>query len=443
VEKLNIMALVYQRALMELSLVLPRVAAAINVPERRRRKWMLQHPRGGRSLRVKSVVVPDRLPTAHDVAIASRLLAAHRASEIVAPSTTRRRPDEWTIIYERQSRMAALLRAGDPKALAAYLCNAPRQDATHGFLQGEQEYRRLTRDPTYRHWAMQATRDNLISLAEAVGAIPIASPDEWVRPSQLRSDPDALVQAIERRLGFPIAPPDVDGGVVKLATSGGMFIDRDLWGVYAAFLIRDALDDSPRRRVCEIGAGAGRAAYWSHRLGITGYTLVDLPHANVVQGHHMLKTLPEDQVVLYGEPGWQNALDRVRVLPAHAATTTAGHDYDLVLNQNSFPEMHPTIVGDYLSWIAQVCAGGKLLSVNHERKARYGRVLHADERDLAHVCTAEAVEAAGGYQRLQRHPYWLRRGYAVELYRVGEALCAGSEDLHVGAVADDEAVRLR
>ncbi len=174
-------------------------------------------------------------------------------------------------------------------------------------------------------------------------------------------------------------------------------------------------------------------------MGLTAYTLIDLPHASAIQGYYLLKNLPEGQVLLYGEPGWETALDRVRVLPAQVAATTAGHDYDIVLNQDSFPEMHPGIVDDYLTWIGHVCAGGLLMSVNHESKAAYGRFRELSQR-LVHVSVPEAVERVGGFERLQRFPYWLRRGYAAELYRVrGDAL----EDLHLGVVADHEAVGLR
>ena len=127
-------------------------------------------------------------------------------------------------------------------------------------------------------------------------------------------------------------------------------------------------------------------------MGTNGYTLIDLPHANVIQGYYLLKVLPSERVVLYGEPGWVEAVDRVRVLPAHAVRELRGHQFDLVLNQDSFPEMHADTVDAYLSWIAGVCADGLLLSVNHESKAPYGDFQDI-RRTLAHVCVADADRA--------------------------------------------------
>ena len=281
--------------------------------------------------------------------------------------------------------------------------------------------------------------DKLVSLAEAVGAIPLENPEAWSASSDLRRDPGELVECIERRLGLKLAPPDSDGGLFKLITPHGLFADRDLWGIFSAHLLQGALSNRVAPCVCEIGGGAGRVAYWSHRMGITAYTLIDLPHASAIQGYYLLKNLPPKRVVLYGEPGWESATDRVRILPVQVAATTDGHRYDLVFNQDSFPEMHPGTVDDYLAWARRVCGDGLLMSVNHESKAPYGRFLELRPK-LAHISVPEATERIGGFERLQRHPYWLRRGYVAELYRVrGDAL----EDLHLGAVADHEAVGLR
>jgi hypothetical protein len=432
------LVIAYRKVLVIVSRTLPRVATALNAPERRQRGRMLQHRRG-RRLRLASGIVPDKQPLDEDVAIAARLLAAHRATVEHDPSpASEERPDQWTIHYEHQGSIVSLLRGDDPVALAAYLCNAARQAATVGYLQGEGEYERIRHDPAYRRWLELDTLDKLVSLAEAVGAIPLENPEAWSAASNLRRDPDELVERSERQLGLKLAPPDSDGGLFKLITTRGLFADRDLWGIFSAHLLRGVLGDREAPCVCEIGGGAGRVAYWSHRMGTTAYTLIDLPHASAIQGYYLLKNLPPGQVVLYGESGWERATDRVRVLPVQTAATTDGHRYDLVFNQDSFPEMHPSTVGDYLAWTHGVCGGGLLMSVNHESKAPYGRFRELRGK-LMHVSLPEAVERVGGFERLQRIPYWLRRGYVAELYRVrGNAL----EDLHVGAVADDEAVGL-
>jgi hypothetical protein len=100
----------------------------------------------------------------------------------------------------------------------------------------------------------------------------------------------------------------------------------------------------------------------------------------------------------------------VRVLPTHAIDEVR-ETFDLVLNQDSFPEMHPTTVRDYLGWIGRVCSG-RLLSINHESRTTNGDVLRRGGVPMI-------IEEHGGFERLDRFPYWLRKGYVAELYRVG------------------------
>lgn len=385
----------------------PRVVATLNVPERRHRPWLLQHQTRPTRARDLGIVVPDLRASDGDVAIAERLLAAHRAALAVDPPMSTG-ADVWTLNYEHQRGFAGLLTRGEPRELAAYLCNVWRHDAAHGFCQGQIEYDRLCRDPTYRRFMVLRARDKLVSLAEAVGAAPVENPEAWPPPNVLVTDLAPVVIAINERLGVDIAPPEGDGGLLKLQTGAGLFAERDLYAIYTAYLMRELLGEGGSS-VCEIGGGSGRAGYWAIRFGMRPYTIVDLPHVNVVQGFYLAKTLGPDQVAFYGEA----AGGHVRVLPNHAIDERS--HYDLVLNQDSFPEMHPQVVYDYLDWTARVAHGGLLLSVNHESRAPYG----PPKSGMAHVSVPEAVDAVGGFARLQRSPYWLRRGYVTEVYRVG------------------------
>jgi len=62
--------------------------------------------------------------------------------------------------------------------LARYLCNMSRQDATIGTVQGDQEFKKISRDSNYRQFIALMTKDKLVSLAEAVGAIPCENRSE-------------------------------------------------------------------------------------------------------------------------------------------------------------------------------------------------------------------------------------------------------------------------
>lgn len=375
-----------------------------------RRLQVLQHDLRRARPHVDDVIVADKVATEDDVAIAERLLAAHRAAARSAPARPKaRRDDVWTAIVARQGGFAAILERGDPRELAAYLCNVSRHDASVGITQGDEQYERIVNDRSYREFVALMAVDKLVSLAEAVGALPVENPEQGPFGESIHRRPSELVERIGARVGADITPPDIDGGMLKIDTGRGLFGERDANAIYTAHLLREIVRDRQAPRICEIGGGSGRVAYWAQRFGLKSYTLVDLPHVNVVQGYYALKSLPGDGVTLYGEQR-ARTFDGLQILPAHAIGELQGPIFDVVVNQDSFPEMHPSTVADYLRWIA-TCCKGRMLSINHESKPAYGD-------GLEHVSVPEATSAHQSFELTYRFPYWLRRGYVVELYRI-------------------------
>jgi hypothetical protein len=369
----------------------------------------VQHETGLVRPRVKAVVVADKAPSAQDVAIAERLLKAHRAAVRCGPPPAG--PDDlWAIIVAEQGRFLSILERGDPLELAACLCNVARHDASVGITQGDREFERITSDRAYRRFVALMTKDKLVSLAEAVGALPVENPEQGPFGTAICRSPSELVGRISASVGTDITPPDVDGGLLKIDTGRGLFGERDTNAIYTAHLLRQSVRDPGSARICEIGGGSGRVAYWSWRLGMTSYTLVDLPHVNVVQGYYALKSLPSEAVSLYGEAAPGTAGERLQILPAHVVEELRDPRFDLVLNQDSFPEMSAATVTEYLRWIRRSCHGS-LMSINHESKSVYGD-------GLAHISVPELAAGVGGFELTYRFPYWLRRGYVIELYRI-------------------------
>jgi hypothetical protein len=381
--------------------------------ERNRRRAILQHDLGAREASASGILIPDKPPTSEDVAIAGRLLRAFRAAaENGAPADPERR-DLWTIIAIQQEKFTSLLHTGDEEQLASYLCNVSRHDASVGITQGDREYRRILSDPAYRDFVTLMTKDKLVSLAEAVGYLPVENPEQGEYGRSLQVDADELVAGISQRLEVDITPPDIDGGMLKLRTNNGLFHERDANAIFTAWLLRRVLQRHGARRVCEIGAGSGRVAYWSRRLGSGSHTIVDLPHVNVVQGYYLLKSVPGERVRLYGEKGSSGTIE-FTIWPNHALQELPNAEFDVVLNQDSMPEMSRSTVDDYLNWIRLTCRG-TFMSVNHESKPPYGE-------NLTHVSVPEAVAATGGFVLQDRYPYWLRKGYVVELYSVTQPI---------------------
>ncbi len=375
----------------------------------RRRRHILQHSCSRRAPAVDSVIVPDRAPGPADVEAATRLLAAYQTGEArAAAHPSGSRPDVWTMIGQQQTGFAAVVERGDPQLLARYLCNVSRHDASVGIVQGDGEYERVVRDPGYRDFLALIAKDKLVSLAEAVGHLPVENPEQGVFATNLHADADALVAGIAQRVGIDITPPEIDGGLLKLRTRHGLFGERDANAIFTAWLLRRLADRLGGSGVCEIGGGSGRVAYWSRRLGLGPYTIVDLPTVNCVQAYYLLASLPDDAIALYGEGSPQAAPD-VTVWPSHALDELPQQTFSIVLNQDSMPEMDRETVDEYLRWCGRVCTG-LFVSINHESRPAYGG-------NLRHVSVPEAAAAVGGLELVDRYPYWLRRGYVVELYR--------------------------
>ena len=368
----------------------------------------LAHAFGDAPPAVASVIVPDLAPTEQDVRIAARLLVAYRRA---AAEEARRgcapRGDCWAWIRTLQPDFLGTLDRNDPADLAAYLCNMSRRDATIGTDQGNLEYDRLRSDPAYRDRFALRYKDKLVSLAEAVGAVPCENPEQGAWGRALHADAGEVAAAIGRVLNIDITPPPIDGGLLKVVAGRGLFSERDCSALFTAWSLRQVFGSLADAALCEIGAGSGRVAYWSRRFGCASYTVFDLPHINVIQGFYLLKALNEDGVSLYGEA----AGGATTVLPYFAKDGVPARSFDLVLNQDSFPEIEASVVRDYLAWIKTV-SRRYFLSLNHESKPL---TIGGGEPQ---VSVPELVAEAGGYRRVSRAPYWLRRGYVAELYRV-------------------------
>ncbi len=292
-------------------------------------------------------------------------------------------------------------------ALAAYLCNMTRHDATLGTVQGHLEYRRICRSRSYRRFIALMAKEKLVSLAEAVGAISWQNLEQGHWGENLHLDVDYLASEVERVVGLEMAPPPIDGGLLKIRSAHGLFHERDLNAIYTTWSLRQLV--SPAAVFAEIGAGSGRIAYWSCRFGCRSYMIFDLPHINVVHGYYLIKALPDAAITLSGETG-RAVGQGIAILPYYRIQSDGTMRFDLVLNQDSFPEIHIEVVRSYLRR-AKASSGRYSLSINHESRSRLV------DRDLQ-LNVPQVVAEVGGYRRLWRMPYWLSRGYVFELYEI-------------------------
>ena len=346
---------------------------------------------------------------AQEIALTRRLIEAHgRSAE--DQSRGRKREDQWTLLEGSIFRdVLEILSRKDAESLSMYLRDFFARSISHGTYQGPQATAGLETPGAGLYPAAQYV-DFLASLAEAIGALPVESPELTGHYGEnLFQTPDELTDGINRVLGIDIVPPNVAGRKWGLLTRNGILAASDIRAVYAAYRIRELIGTSPGLPVCEIGGGIGSAAYYCHLVGIRNYTIIDLPLIGLVQGYWLTRALPGARVILYGEPD-----DRTEAAIRLAPPSQFGASrYELVYNQDSFPEMHTDHSTAYLKRLREVAPA--LLSINQESEG----VQTASSRMPT---VARLVDRVGGFRRVYRFPHWLRVGYVEELYAVeGEA----------------------
>jgi hypothetical protein len=245
----------------------------------------------------------------------------------------------------------------------------------------------------YAVWVMDALR----SLAEAVGAVRMDYPEvdrksETVAEFLMATDP--ILDAIDIALGLHIDFPNPFPDELGLSSKRGIISFRAVQGVYQAWRIAGLARGNHDFRVVEIGAGLGRTAYYSAKMGFRNYTLIDIPLTNAAQCYFLGRTLDPDAVCMFGEdrPG-------IRVLPP-SAFLKADDRYDLVINVDSLTEMSPEISRAYCEAIK--ARAGQFISINHE----------INPVTVREICAEIGMPAA------TRAPYWMRRGYVEEVFQI-------------------------
>lgn len=239
--------------------------------------------------------------------------------------------------------------------------------------------------------------DHLIRLGEAIGILRVECPEhgEWVASAKWTAE--RLLPIIEARLGFPLSCPDIYPQDVGLATPRGALTYRAVHAVYQAHRLRQLVAGIQGRkaRVCEIGGGLGRTAYYAHLSGITDYTLVDIPFTAISQGYYLMMAMGGDAVTLSGEAPRPDS--GIRILSPEDFFELEER-FDAILNVDSVTEFGWDDFARYMDRISLI--SDRFLSINHEQNRPW---------------VFEALYRSERVTDLQRHPYWMRTGYVEEL----------------------------
>lgn len=370
-------------------------------------KWSEHH--------AKLVFTPPIEPSAGDVALAEKVIVSYAFAKEntgienpgVAPGTI------WdTLLQTHYARLHVLLESGQSKPLAKFFNEIFQTETVNGYTNGT-TFNLLP----HRWWTFAAAIEvSLISLAEAVGVARAECPEQGVIGHSLQPNAIELIKKLEKYFGFRIEAPNLGGarGVVL----GDRFLSREVCSqIYTAYRIRQAFNTrgmSGPLHIVEVGGGYGGLCLWLHRMlgeQIASYTIVDLPITNAVQAYFLSNTL-EREIVIYENSGETLPSSGVVRLVPHFALSTLSGSYNLLVNQDSMPELPATEVERYIRWASE-SIDGLFFSFNQEA---YSVISGTPQ-----VLLPEVVSRFSNYRLLERHTSWDRRGYVEEVYSVTQA----------------------
>ncbi|WP_417385601.1 putative sugar O-methyltransferase [Gimesia sp.] len=330
--------------------------------------------------------------------VAERLLDAyHKSLEDEHKSSLRREgEDVWTeLIRNELPDLMAMVENRKAKELADYLMNFGQSFVWFGGITTCLDGYNKNLDPKQ---VALTYLDKLICFSESIGLSRFESPEHGPWGNNLHENLAELVDEIEKHLGISIAPPlgiiHTDG----LQINENLFHYRHINGLYCGTRIADLRTD--HGKVCEFGGGLGITAMYARRLGVTDYTMLDLPITCLLAGHYLLHAVGLDSVALYGETMRE---DVIKILPFWECLNLPDKSYSLTINQDSFPELAENLITEYLNQIKRITTD-RFLSINHE--SFYPKTV------------ANFIKQNSGYQRLYRGKYWVREGYLEEVYDI-------------------------
>ncbi len=323
-----------------------------------------------------------------------RALKAYRASYCDRPE------DDsvlWSIIISEKNReMHDAILAGDTIPFFDDPANA---NFFYGFDNMYADFTKSARESAEMQSVMVAhLADKIETLAEAVGAKRIWNPEGGSlypykqKPEHLSLED--MLSDISERIGIEIDFPNPFPDEFGIASSRGVISDRAIHAIYQAWRIKQ-LASQYGERIVEIGAGLGRTAYYAFRMGLTSYTIIDLPFTNLSQANFLGKAISPEAISLYREVS--NA-EAIRILPISEADQLG--DFDVLVNVDSLTEMGAATAAAYMERF--LIHGKAFWSVNHE----------------ANYNTVTGMPMLAG-KSIGRFPYWLRAGYVEEIFLSG------------------------
>jgi len=353
-------------------------------------------------------LTPDE---ASDESIAARIISSHRQIKLreqraAVPSL---QDSMWgTFLQEEYAALRGLVERGDTGGLARYLATIFRSEAVNGYTYGS----KFDAFP-HRCWYLPVGIElSVVTLAESVGILRAECPEQG-QIGYWRSEhtEEWLIGQLESFFSVRIEGPRT--GDARGILFGGRFLTLETCSqIYTAHRMRDALNREigaeAELNIVEIGGGYGGLCYWMHRLlgtRINRYVVVDLPEVNVVQAY-FLSSLETREFLLCGEEEPKGE-SRIELIP-HWMLSDLDLRPNVLINQDSMPEMPQAEVERYLTWGSDN-VDGLFFSFNQEAYSPW--------RGVPQIHVPSVVARYPRFRRIARNVSWVRRGYVEEVYK--------------------------
>ncbi len=339
-----------------------------------------------------TMVTGSSAETRSDRKLVERIIAAYALS---SAETKDLGGPIWSSITTKSKDVHDALISGDVLTVTDLLRYPARSNILYGFdMVFKENVHRKRVDPQAGKISAQLAHDNLVRLAETIGAIRTYLPE--VDFQERAWNPEQLITSIEETVGFTLQFPNTIPEEYGIGSSRGVVCTRAVQALYQAWKLTQLKPFVQGEKTLEIGAGLGRTAFFANLFGLTDYTIIDLPLANVAQAYFLGTSLGEEQIVLHGEP--DDGHSRIRVENPTWFHSTKNH-FNIALNCDSMVEIGIEDVENY--WRKLIQQADLFISMNHE--AQSFRVTDLPKR---------LKVAPRSFRSL--HP--LRKGYVEELF---------------------------
>ena len=318
--------------------------------------------------------------------------------------------DTWNLILVEHKRTVEIsVLAEDYELCHKLFSHMYGSTLMHGIQQGFTFEFWLRNFPRVKDWVLLNGYDCLLGFLEFMGVTGVQNPEQG--SNMLDKDFNPPLKLAFQRLakwGYPnLVPPKWQGGLYALQTDLGVFDARMFQSLYQAVKIARKLENNFDAPICEIGGGSGYVIYWLYCMGFKNLTVVDLPEVSLCQAWMLRQNLGADVIRLSKET--HDAPISV-VGPAEFVEK----DYALVINSDSLPEMHKSVISAYLDHIQQHCQW--FYSINQEAAAvgSIDGITKFNQQVIRSIIYTEYPKM----KLLDRNIFWMRKGYTEEWYRM-------------------------